>query len=210
MAYHTVIASVMATDMVIIFFGVGCHIWGRFQQIHPDDAPSIYLWIAIFNVWCIDQSNGSTLIPTISAILKYTFQSSFYFISFSNTFLILVHDYSLCLIRSPCCSVSYYNYISIWPYYICIHLMFFWEKWIEIVRFFRTMLYCNVWESFIIGSANVVTVGRCPNRFRDQRNTAWCHPPVDYELSLLMFGAKLNISTLISTISIKFMRNRKF
>ncbi len=36
-------------------------------------------------------------------------------------FFILVLDYILCYIGSPCCNVSYYNYISIWPYYIVIH-----------------------------------------------------------------------------------------
>ncbi len=34
----------------------------------------------------------------------------------------LVHDYILCFIGSPCYNVSYYNYNSIWPYYIVIHL----------------------------------------------------------------------------------------
>ncbi len=46
----------------------------------------------------------------------------FYFILF-NVFCILVHDYTLCFIGSPCCSVSYYSYISVWPYYIVIHLL---------------------------------------------------------------------------------------
>ncbi len=46
----------------------------------------------------------------------------FYFILFSNVFFcILVHDYTLCFIGSPCCSISYYNYISVWPYYLVIH-----------------------------------------------------------------------------------------
>ncbi len=45
----------------------------------------------------------------------------FDFILFSNVFFcILVHDYTLYFIGSPCCSVSYYNYISVWPYYIVI------------------------------------------------------------------------------------------
>ncbi len=34
----------------------------------------------------------------------------------------IVHDYTLCFTGSPCCSVSYYTYISVWPYYIVIHL----------------------------------------------------------------------------------------
>ncbi len=36
-------------------------------------------------------------------------------------FCILVHDYTLYFTGSPCYNVSYYNYISIWPYYIVIH-----------------------------------------------------------------------------------------
>ncbi len=35
---------------------------------------------------------------------------------------ILIHDYTLCFSGSPCYNVNYYNYISIWPYYIVIHL----------------------------------------------------------------------------------------
>ncbi len=35
---------------------------------------------------------------------------------------ILVHDYTLCFIGSLSSSVSYYNYISVWPYYIVIEL----------------------------------------------------------------------------------------
>ncbi len=47
----------------------------------------------------------------------------FDFILFSNVLLcILVHVYSLCFIDFSCCSVSYYNYISVWPYYIVIQL----------------------------------------------------------------------------------------
>ncbi len=35
---------------------------------------------------------------------------------------ILEHDYTLCFIGSPYCNVSlYYNYNSIWPYYIVIY-----------------------------------------------------------------------------------------
>ncbi len=36
-------------------------------------------------------------------------------------FFILVHDYILYFIGSPCHSVSYYNYITECPYYIVIH-----------------------------------------------------------------------------------------
>ncbi len=33
-------------------------------------------------------------------------------------FLYLVHDYTICFAGSPCFNISYYNYISISPYYI--------------------------------------------------------------------------------------------
>ncbi len=36
-------------------------------------------------------------------------------------FCILVHKYTLCFTGPPCYNVCYYNYISIWPYYIFIH-----------------------------------------------------------------------------------------
>ncbi len=38
-----------------------------------------------------------------------------------DVFCNLVHD-TLYFTGSPFCSVSYYNYISVWPYYIVIHL----------------------------------------------------------------------------------------
>ncbi len=37
-------------------------------------------------------------------------------------FFVLIHDYTLCFTGSPYCIFSYCNYISIWPYYIVIHL----------------------------------------------------------------------------------------
>ncbi len=43
-----------------------------------------------------------------------------YFISFCY---ILVHDYTQYFVGSPCCSVSYYNYIFVWPYYVVIRSM---------------------------------------------------------------------------------------
>ncbi len=47
----------------------------------------------------------------------------FYFILFSNVICGLEHDCTLCFTGSPCYSVSYYNYISIWPFCIVIHLI---------------------------------------------------------------------------------------
>ncbi len=44
-------------------------------------------------------------------------------------FFVLIHDYTLCFTGSPYwifsyCKFSYYNYISIWPYYIVIHVTY--------------------------------------------------------------------------------------
>ncbi len=36
-------------------------------------------------------------------------------------FLYFNNNYTLCFTGSPYYNVSYYNYISIWPYYIVIH-----------------------------------------------------------------------------------------
>ncbi len=49
----------------------------------------------------------------------------FLFIFFSM-FFVLIHDYTLCFTDSlycifSYCKFSYYNYMSIWPYYIVIH-----------------------------------------------------------------------------------------
>ncbi len=46
------------------------------------------------------------------------------FILFSNVFQFFLHDYTLCFTGSHCCNVSYYNYISIWPYSIVIPLQY--------------------------------------------------------------------------------------
>ncbi len=45
------------------------------------------------------------------------------FILFSHVFFsTCLH--TLCFTGSPCCNVSYYTYISIWPYYIVIHFTY--------------------------------------------------------------------------------------
>ncbi len=44
------------------------------------------------------------------------------FILFSM-FFVLIHYYTLYFTGSPCYNLSHYNYISIWPYYIVIHLI---------------------------------------------------------------------------------------
>ncbi len=62
-------------------------------------------------------NNSSLNWPTVSMLIL------FHFILFSNVLCILVHDYILCFIGSPCYNVSYYNYILVQPYYIVIHFI---------------------------------------------------------------------------------------
>ncbi len=69
---------------------------------------------------CIVNSYGTLLNWPIDSLL-------FLFIFFS-IFFVLIHDYTLCFTSSPYyifsyCKFSYYNYISIWPYYIVIHFI---------------------------------------------------------------------------------------
>ncbi len=69
------------------------------------------------NVFC-DNSYGTLLNWPIVSLL-------FLFIFFSM-FFVLIHDYTMCFTGSPYCifshcKFSYYNYNSIWPYYIVIH-----------------------------------------------------------------------------------------
>ncbi len=56
------------------------------------------------------------------------------------------HDYTLCFIGSPCCSVSYYNYISVWPYYIVFH----W-RWSTKCQCYSQSNWINQWN-VIVGS----------------------------------------------------------
>ncbi len=61
-------------------------------------------------------------------------------------FFVLIHDYTLCFNGSPYCifsywKFSYYNYISIWPYYIVIHF-----TGINITRLSLSQLTNRLWE----------------------------------------------------------------
>ncbi len=38
------------------------------------------------------------------------------------------------VIGSPCCSVSYYIYISVWPYYIVIHIKHFNSQYLHLLQ----------------------------------------------------------------------------
>ncbi len=91
-----------------------------------------FSWRPIFNmkVWPILMTSLRTfqdplwccvcIINSYSTLLNWPIVSLLIlFILFRCFFLI--HDYTLCFTGSPCCNFSYYNYISIWPYYIVIH-----------------------------------------------------------------------------------------
>ncbi len=69
---------------------------------------------ALCGAVCIINSCSTLLnCPTVSLLI--------WFILFSM-FFVLIHNYTLCFTGSPCRNFSYYNYISIWPYYIVSHL----------------------------------------------------------------------------------------
>ncbi len=62
------------------------------------------------------------IINSYSTLLKWPIVGLLIlFILFGNVFFIMVHHYSLCFTGSTCWSVSYYNCIYIWSYYIVIH-----------------------------------------------------------------------------------------
>ncbi len=61
----------------------------------------------------------------------------------------LVHDYTLWFISLPSYSVSYYNYISIWPYYSyslelreAVLIYLYWHDYTEDIY----LLDNNIWE----------------------------------------------------------------
>ncbi len=61
---------------------------------------------------------------SIAIVYYWTDQllACWFYLYYFVCFFVLIHDYTLCLTDYPCCNFSYYNYISIWPYYIIIHL----------------------------------------------------------------------------------------
>ncbi len=93
-----------------------------------------------YHVWQSSQTSMVTIcdrapkhqrIPLVTCFKRHCLYQSlpnwpivsllFLFILFSM-FFVLIHDITLCFTGSPCCKFSYYNYISILPYYIVIHL----------------------------------------------------------------------------------------
>ncbi len=78
----------------------------------------MYEWSTVQDpLWCC-----VCIINSYSNLLNWPIVSLlFLFITLSMCF-VLIQDYTLCFTGSPCCKFSYYNYISIWPYYIVIHV----------------------------------------------------------------------------------------
>ncbi len=68
-------------------------------------------------LWCC-----VCIINSCSTLLNWPIVSLLILFILFSMFFVLIHDYTLCLTGSPCCNFGYYNYISIWPYYIVIHL----------------------------------------------------------------------------------------
>ncbi len=89
-----------------------CDGWVQYTWFNPP-KPGLQSR-ALFNTVCTD----STLL-----IL-------FYFILFGKVFCILIHDYNPWFTGSHCNNVGCYNYNSIWPYYIVIHVTYYtMEQW---------------------------------------------------------------------------------
>ncbi len=64
------------------------------------------------------------IINSYSTFLNWPIVSLLILFILFSMFLVLIHDYTLCFTDFPCRNFSYmyYNYISIWPYYIGIHI----------------------------------------------------------------------------------------
>ncbi len=74
---------------------------------------------------CLNQNNALLMHPpniSYSTLLNWPFVSLLILFILFGMFFVLIHDCTLCFTGSPCCNFSYYNYISIWPYHIVIHL----------------------------------------------------------------------------------------
>ncbi len=63
-------------------------------------------------------------INSYSTLLNWPFVNLLILFILFIMLFVLIHDYTLCFTGSPCCNFSYYNYISMWPYYIVIHLTY--------------------------------------------------------------------------------------
>ncbi len=80
---------------------------------------STTVWSAVQGpLWCC-----VCIINSYSTLLNWPIVRLLILFILFSIFFVLIHDCTLCFIGSPCCNFSYYNYISIWPYYIIIHLV---------------------------------------------------------------------------------------
>ncbi len=67
-------------------------------------------------LWCC-----VCIINSYSALLNWPIVSLLILFILFSMFFVLIHDYTPCFTGYPCCNFIYYNYISLWLYYIFIH-----------------------------------------------------------------------------------------
>ncbi len=77
--------------------------------------------------------------PGIFFFRNHSINILFYFYFYFLVAFVLIHDYTLYFTGSPCCKFSYYNYISIWPYYIVIHLINDHIQWSSLFTYSETI-----------------------------------------------------------------------
>ncbi len=85
-----------------------------FKGVMNGYFPTLFVQGPMWRCVCIINSYSTLLNWLIVSLLIL-------FILFSNVCYIVVHDYILSFTGSPCCSVSYYYYTSLRPYYKVIH-----------------------------------------------------------------------------------------
>ncbi len=71
---------------------------------------------------CPGPCGAVCIINCYSNLLNWPIVNLLFLFLFFSVCFVLIHYYTLCFTGFPCCKFSYYNYISIWHYYIVIHL----------------------------------------------------------------------------------------
>ncbi len=77
---------------------------------------------SVYHIWGPQSRALCGTVCALSIAINWLIVSLLILIILFSMFFVLIHDYTLCFTGSPCCNFSYYNFISIWPYYIVIHL----------------------------------------------------------------------------------------
>ncbi len=112
------------------------------------------------SLWCC-----VCIVNSYSALLNWPIVILLILLCFticSNVFCILVHDYTLYFIGSPCC-VSYYNYISVWPYYIVIQYSNYnrWTILYWLTLYLRVNIYGSQTFRFLQEEQCIVNIEYC-------------------------------------------------